>query len=98
MPNTGELIPSNHFAEVDLEICTGCGTCVERCQVYAIELKNEKSEINVKKCIGCGNCVVTCPEEAIQLIKKEEEATPPSTPEELYGKILEKKIELKNQK
>jgi ferredoxin len=98
MPNTGELIPSTHFAKVDLDLCTGCGTCAERCQVYAIEIKSEKSEINVKKCIGCGNCVVTCPEEAIQLIKKEEEVKPPSTPEELYGKILEKKIVLKGQK
>jgi ferredoxin len=98
MPNTGELLPSNQFAEVDLELCSGCGTCVERCQVNAIELKNEISEINVLKCIGCGNCVVTCPEEALHLVRKDEEFKPPPTAEELYEKILERKIELKTQK
>ncbi|MFX1345413.1 MAG: 4Fe-4S binding protein [Promethearchaeota archaeon] len=98
MPNTAELLPSNHFAEVDLELCAGCGTCAERCQVNAIKITNEKSNIDVRKCIGCGNCVVTCPEEALYLVKKEEEFYPPSTPEELYEKILAKKIEMKSQK
>lgn len=39
MPNTGEILPSNLFAEVDLELCTGCGTCAERCQVNAIKIR-----------------------------------------------------------
>ncbi|MFX1574188.1 MAG: 4Fe-4S binding protein [Promethearchaeota archaeon] len=97
MPNTAELLPSNHFAEVDLELCTGCGTCAERCQVRAIKIRKEKSKINLRKCIGCGNCVVSCPEEAIHLVRKDEEMKPPSTPEKLYTEILVKKQDLKSQ-
>ena len=41
---------------------------------------------------------MTCPEEALHLVKKDEEFKPPLTPEELYTKILDKKIEIKDQK
>jgi len=96
MPNTAEILPSNLQAQVDLDLCTGCGTCAQRCQVKAIKIRKEKSKINPKKCIGCGNCVVTCPEEAISLIRKNETFMPPKTSEELYELILNKKQSLKN--
>ncbi len=94
-PRPVQFFSANFYAEVNSELCSGCGTCVNRCQMDAIKLVKEISKINKKKCIGCGNCVPTCPEEAIQLKKKDKEIDLPPTMDDLYDKILERKLELK---
>jgi electron transport complex protein RnfB len=94
IPRPIDFVSSNYYAEVDPELCTGCGTCVERCQLNALEIINDKSSVNLNKCIGCGNCVQICPSEAIQLIKKEKEIIPPKTLPELFMKIMEKKSKI----
>ncbi len=38
LPNPGTLLKSNYFAAVDPEICLGCGRCIPRCPMDAIEL------------------------------------------------------------
>ena len=86
----------NYFAEIDSYICTGCGTCIEKCQIGAIKMKNDISKVNKRRCIGCGNCVDSCPEEAIQLIKKEVVYIPPNNEDELFNKILAKKNEIRS--
>lgn len=97
-PRPVQFFSANFYAEVDSELCSGCGTCINRCQMEAIKLVNEISKVNKKKCIGCGNCVPTCPEEAIQLKKKDKEIDLPPTMDDLYDKILERKLELKGKK
>jgi ferredoxin len=63
--------PSRYRAEVDVEKCSGCGTCLDRCFFDAVSLAGEGEEqtssIDPEKCMGCGLCAVTCPEEAITL-------------------------------
>jgi len=58
---------TSYIAKVDADICSGCGTCVERCPVEAPELINTTAVINVNRCIGCGVCAHFCPEKAIKL-------------------------------
>lgn len=71
----GAAARSNYCAVVDEERCTGCGTCVERCQVKAIDL-DDIARVN-DLCIGCGLCVTTCPTEAMSLqVRDEQEAVP----------------------
>lgn len=80
-PKPAEMVFSNYFAEVDRDGCSGCETCLERCQMGAIEMnKDELAEINLDRCIGCGLCVAACAEEAIQLTLKPEalRRTPPA--------------------
>jgi ferredoxin len=57
-----------HLAVIDLESCTGCGTCVEWCPTDAIIL-NEKgfAQRDENACLGCGVCSRFCPEGAISL-------------------------------
>ncbi len=82
---------SNYFVAINPELCTGCGACIEKCQMDAITLVEGKSQVNLDRCIGCGVCAVNCPSAAIMLQQKEEEHIPPNTLEELYDAIMKKK-------
>ena len=82
-----EGVNSHFYAEIDEELCTSCGICAdERCQVNAIEEKEDNYKIIHNKCIGCGLCINTCPEEAIFLKRKEEKdcITPPMDENEWF--------------
>jgi len=53
-------------AQVDAELCEGCGDCEEICEfgaarVTEIEPGVFKSQINEVLCKGCGACVAVCP-------------------------------------
>ena len=54
-------------AKVDMELCTGCGACVEVCPVEAITLRDGKAQVDDDKCVDCGVYVGECPTEAISL-------------------------------
>jgi Fe-S-cluster-containing hydrogenase component 2 len=79
LPEPAKYAASSYFATVDRELCAGCGTCQERCQMEAIEMDGESASILRTRCIGCGLCVTTCPQEAMRLEEKPEaeKPTPP---------------------
>ena len=54
-------------AIVDIDVCTGCGICVDECPLSAIELVNDKAKVDAEECTECGTCVDECPNEAISL-------------------------------
>jgi len=74
-----EIATSGLIAEVDQEICIGCGTCEEACSYNAIEITSavkefeevslpiKKSTVNSGLCKGCGTCAVNCPVGAISI-------------------------------
>ena len=49
-----------HSVFVEPEKCTGCTTCLRRCPVEAIRIRNEKAVINPNQCIDCGECIRVC--------------------------------------
>ncbi|NVM38221.1 MAG: 4Fe-4S binding protein [Candidatus Lokiarchaeota archaeon] len=87
-PNPGGIVSTNYYAEIDPDLCTGCSTCIKRCHMEAITLKDDISSINKERCIGCGNCAYACPSEAIEFLKKEQQFSPPSTMAEYYDENL----------
>jgi electron transport complex protein RnfB len=93
-PRPADVVASNYYAQVNAPLCRGCGTCVERCPIEAVALKDAVSSIDLARCIGCGLCVPTCPENAIFLVKKAQEIIPPETEEELFDRILAPKTTL----
>jgi electron transport complex protein RnfB len=95
MPTPATFIASNYVAQSDPALCTGCGTCVDRCQMAAVTLQEEKSVVNEMRCIGCGNCAATCPSEAMSLKKKDYETVPPTTVPDLYEKMLQTRNKIK---
>jgi NAD-dependent dihydropyrimidine dehydrogenase PreA subunit len=94
MNNPAKLLKTNYVVEIDSELCIGCGICIDRCQMGALNLIDDVSTVNRKKCLGCGLCVVTCSAEAIKLKNKEKETTPPKTTDDLNATILNKKRNL----
>lgn len=94
LPSPGNFTITNHYAEVESDLCNGCGTCVETCQMNAISLKKEISSIKQRKCIGCGNCIVKCPSEAILLHKRERQFIPYPTMDDLFDRIMHRKQRL----
>lgn len=93
LPKPVDFWSTNYYAWVDPESCTGCETCVERCQINAVSIDENLgiSTVNLDRCLGCGNCVSSCPSEAISLLKKEKELIPPENSEDLYDTIMANK-------
>ncbi|MFX0186570.1 MAG: DUF362 domain-containing protein [Candidatus Hodarchaeota archaeon] len=58
---------TSYLAKVNEETCVGCGTCVEKCPMEAIDLEDTVAIVNEDRCIGCGICAHHCPEESMTL-------------------------------
>ena len=80
---------SDFYATVDPELCTGCETCVERCQLGAPSIKDDISHVDQKRCVGCGQCVMTCPSEARTLVRKPEDQIMP-TPQNMQEWMMKR--------
>lgn len=80
--------PSAYIASVTASECTGCGLCIERCPVHALELQDNMAAVQSVRCIGCGLCVTECPTEAIKLLKRPADQIPdiPKTWRELIDR------------
>jgi electron transport complex protein RnfB len=80
-PAPAREVKSNYYCISDETMCSGCGTCIKRCPVGAIKLKDEKLCQIQKRCIGCGLCVSTCPTSSRSLMLKPKDKiySPPDT-------------------
>ena len=67
------VLKSHYIAEVDYDICNGCGICVQRCQWGALkfEVTTQKANIDQFRCYGCGVCETGCPRGAIKLLDRQ---------------------------
>lgn len=64
----GRLESLGITAEVDFELCKGCGICVSACAYGARVLDERRDVVLVREvlCQGCGACVAACPSGATQ--------------------------------
>lgn len=58
-----KLMVKNH--RIDAGKCTGCGTCVDKCPVGAID--PSESAIDTDACVLCCGCVNNCPAGAVHM-------------------------------
>ena len=67
------ILKSHWVAKVDQDKCTGCKTCLSRCQFHAVRYSEKmgRSMVDMWNCFGCGLCAETCPEKAITLLPRE---------------------------
>jgi NAD-dependent dihydropyrimidine dehydrogenase PreA subunit len=94
VPKPADVVGGNYYAQVNTELCTGCGTCVDRCPTQAVKVAGAVASVDLTRCIGCGLCVPTCSENAMLLVRKAQEVVPPRTEEDLYDTIMAQKSTL----
>ena len=75
-PKPASLVSSPFVAVLDPKTCEGCGICVERCQMEALRLQDDRVAHHVDRCIGCGLCVSACPTGSLALTRKPESEQP----------------------
>jgi coenzyme F420 hydrogenase subunit beta len=52
------------FKDIDLRLCTSCGTCISACPVDALAWQaNETISFDRATCVDCGICYAVCPPE-----------------------------------
>ncbi len=61
--------------------CDGCGACVERCYLGAIEIRDERA-VHSAYCRACGRCAAACPRGAVEVVLSD-----PGFLEETYRRI-----------
>lgn len=57
---------SGHTPFIDLDVCTDCGECAERCRYDAVRQTPDGPVIDLLACESCKVCVHFCPVEAIE--------------------------------
>lgn len=81
---------ANYSAQIDAGACTGCGACLDRCQVGAITFGDGIARVDRMRCIGCGLCVTGCPAGAARLERRPDAETV-HPPEDFAAWELERK-------
>ena len=64
---------------IDLELCNGCGICVESCPQDVLRMSEETGKPFVaylRDCESCLLCELSCPEEAIEVVPVMERRIP----------------------
>jgi len=69
-PRPASIVLTSFVAQINEELCTGCETCIDRCQMEAIKTEDGRSFIDADRCIGCGLCISTCPVNAVKMLRK----------------------------
>jgi len=68
MMDQGKVTLEPSIAEVDVQLCTGCGECVVACPYSALELVEGHVEVDETACKGCGICAGHCRSKAITVL------------------------------
>jgi ferredoxin len=75
---------SNYTLEYDRDACIQCGSCVERCPMFAISMDETNHPTVNALCMRCGQCGLVCPVGARKLVAKPEEERG-DRPDDLLG-------------
>jgi NAD-dependent dihydropyrimidine dehydrogenase PreA subunit/DNA-binding Lrp family transcriptional regulator len=97
-PEPAKIISSPFRVSVCAESCDGCGICLDRCQMEALDLDDSRVAADLSRCIGCGLCVSACPTKSLSLVRKPSSEQPdvPETMIKSYLKLARARGKLKS--
>jgi len=75
-PKPANLVSSPFMVAANPDTCEGCGVCVERCQMDAVQMHDDRVVLETDRCVGCGLCVSTCPTGSLTLMRKPQSRHP----------------------
>lgn len=61
-----------YVLDYDEQACIGCGACVTRCPLHAIELGDDGKCTHDMSCVRCGHCAAVCPAHARKLVARDD--------------------------
>jgi Pyruvate/2-oxoacid:ferredoxin oxidoreductase delta subunit len=70
------LCSSGYVAQVDSDLCMGCGDCTPYCQFGALQVVDDLNRVVYEKCMGCGVCTSKCEHDALTLVRDEAKGVP----------------------
>ncbi len=77
-PKPGLFFNSGFEPSFDPDLCTACGTCIDRCPPEALTLGDDGlPQVDLNRCFGCAVCATGCPSEAIAMKNKAGFPMPP---------------------
>ncbi len=99
-PAPALAVKSNYVCRLDETLCMPCESCVRRCTVGALRMKNDRLEFHADRCIGCGLCVTACPAGALTLANKPQNRLyhPPDTIFDTYALMSREKAQKTSQR
>ena len=56
------------FIQIDKELCSGCGACIEVCTEGALFMDDNRAQLDVRLCTACEACLDACPNGAITAV------------------------------
>ncbi len=87
--NPSKIFNSGFDPVWDTDICTSCGTCLERCPAEALVMSDEDLPLmDSNKCFGCAVCATGCPVEAIKMVNKAGSGAPPKDEKALMEAVI----------
>jgi len=90
--NPNAFAKSRWKAEVDADLCTGCGICEDnRCPMSAVKVVEGVASVDIDRCIGCGLCTTTCDAAAIRMVPRVQATEPPRTASDMGIKVATEK-------
>ena len=69
-------VRSDFYTVVDVEMCIGCGDCLERCQFEALTVPDDVCVVDYSRCVGCGLCATVCSTGTLHLERRPEGEVP----------------------
>ena len=92
LKNPNAFAKSRWQAEVNEDLCIGCGVCEDdRCPMGAVQIVEDIARVDPELCIGCGLCATTCEVEAISMVPRKYAPEPPATVSEMGLKVATEK-------
>jgi len=73
---TPMLASSGFVAQVNIDLCIGCGDCETACQFSAIKIEDYIAIIDIQACMGCAVCEAHCTQGAIWMSLDENKGIP----------------------